>query len=223
MVEGVSTVNAPINVKKDNSARNTAIASVGGFFLGDAIGYKTKAIYKNGALTDEFVKKLTDGLMQKASQEELNSFDKYLSDFLYKNKGKEVSAADIRNFLSKAGKMEAESTTDMGKQVQNLIAEAESISDEELLRIFKKYSDPFYNQLNDYVQEINEQGSNVLKKAGKSSFSKNMFGVKNDAADFILNIQKNIKGWAGVKWGLVTAGIAGLTAYALSKINANKS
>lgn len=203
---------------KDNTNRNTAIATGVGAVGGGIAGYMSKNILKNGEFTDEFVKQANNNL-----------FDVFYKDDPGKdlmkdlcNLGDEPNIKQSKKFLKKWEK-DIES---FPGEIQELLKK----SDKEIIAETKSFRESLMLATSENGTTFRESMDTIFTTAKKIYTNhKNSFKLHKDVVvniDAIIskglkifsNAEKSIKGKAGLIWGAAIGTTGGVATYILSKV-----
>lgn len=210
MVDNIKNTQPPITQKKDNTARNTAIATGIGLAGGGSIGYLTKQIYKNDQFTDEFINEINKQTINyfgnnKKERKFLNNLSK-LDD--------NATLSTIKKFL-KNNKKFIETTVD--EKMTNIL----KLSDSDIFEVFTEFKNGFNTVVKTKLDAIKNLLPTLFDKDAKKFTPPNP-STNTKFYDLIVKSQQRIKGKAGLFWGITAGTVLGLGAFIASKPKNNK-
>ncbi len=210
MVEGVNNVQTVPVQKADNAGRNAAIAGALGVVGGGTAGYMTKQILKDGEFKDEFVKEVKKQVINILGEDKI---DRKSLKALY-NMEDNPAIDTVKKFL-KQNKKFIEKVDDV--KVADLLKKP----DNEIMDYFNQINKAFSKELKAKFNDLPELMKSWLEK-GQKTFKPVESLKDNKIYKGVLKAQKNLKGKAGLIWGVTAGAVLGIVTYIASKAGGTK-
>lgn len=203
-VKNISTSNY-----QDNTNRNTGIATVVGAAGGYLAGAKTKKIYKNGEFTDEFIKQLSDTMID-------NLVKNKEVDAERAKRAKEALALGENPDINKVKeyfKKYAKSIEEYEGEIDDILKK----TDAEILAEFEELRSPLTSRIKNakgLIRPVYEEHHTFNYKSDS----------KSGAVLFAQKAERALRRKAGAIWGVAAGVVLGFGTYILSKVlNKNKA
>ena len=214
MVEGVNNVVSQNQVpNKDNTVRNTAIATSVGAVGGGVTGWMTKKVFKDNDFTDEFVRTVRERVIKTAPNEskELNA----IVDLLNLCESDNVNTKNVKKFIKKHSELLKE--TDAYERISNA-------SDNDLVTIFREEVDGILEDAK--KSGIDKEGMkrrlSCFFDADKKKFKFPENANDNSLVKVIKSSVMELKAKSAAKWAAGVAAVLGLGTFAVSKLTGSK-